>query len=523
MIKKKFLLLNLIFGLIIFIIGCSTKDAMPVKLTSVDSIKEIINSKGENYDFLNDSVYLDNMDSFIKELKKDKVDQQLNYTLGNLDQNNIPEIAIFIGKDPEDVEDQGILEIYKFNGVKYTLLDKASMNFDIANYQMEIGNISKNKKGIFLNNKIGASSGVTYGFTIEDGKLKSILNDNKMNLVSIFTKNKIKDINDDGILNFSIYTIDPETEDISTEGSEKMTIWYQWNGIDGGTIVEIERKDLSKESSDKETYNKLKHSIKIKLPDFITELSDNKNKLSNYDNTNLLKKYISKLDDKSDDKSLQVEKLFMEHQKGENLDYIFEKYGITSDKLNNIEYLNRAKVLKDEIEIKKHLIENNNLGYKLNSQEGIFYYLIDYKKLSDLFYDNLTREYRDYLEIRSLNSEQPFLNDGILTISNDNLVDRILLAESFKMVYPYSELIPEVNSIYEIYFNAYLYGDSLNPNFDTETNKIDEDALIEFENKVEKYPFTNFANILESFINWLEKNSYTIDDDIREKLNIRLN
>ena len=57
-----------------------------------------------------------------------------------------------------------------------------------------------------------------------------------------------------------------------------------------------------------------------------------------------------------------------------------------------------------------------------------------------------------------------------------SLVDRILLAESFKMVYPYSELIPEVNSIYEIYFNAYLYGDSLKPNFDTETNKIDEDV-----------------------------------------------
>ena len=74
---------------------------------------------------------------------------------------------------------------------------------------------------------------MTYGFIVEEGKLKSILNPRKVNLVSIFTENRIEDIDGDGILEFSVYTVDPETEDSSVEGSDKMTLWYQWDGKTG--------------------------------------------------------------------------------------------------------------------------------------------------------------------------------------------------------------------------------------------------------------------------------------------------
>lgn len=521
--EKKFILLMGILSLIIFFIGCSTKDAMPVKLTSEDSIKEIISSKGDKYNFLNDSVYLDNIDSVVKSLTSEYTNSQINYTIGHLDEDNIPEIAIFIGKDTEDAEDKGSLEIYKFNGVKYALLDSVSMNFDISNYQMKIGNISKKEKGIFLNNKTGSSSGVTYGFMLEDGKIKSILSDKKMNLVSISTENQIKDINDDGIMEFSVFTIDPETEILGSKEPDTMTIWYKWNEIDSGEILEIEREDLSKEASDSEIYSQLEETIEDNFSDFINVFSNNKDKLSNYDNTHLLQKYIDKLDLKSYDKTLQIENLFIDYQRGQSFNYVFDKYGITLDKLNNLEYLNRDKVLKEEKKIKNHLIENISLGYKLNAQEGIYYYLIDYKKLLNLFSDNLTREYRDYLQILSLNSEEPFLNDGALTISSDNLVDRILLTESFKMIYPYSDLIPEINDIYELYFNIYLFGDIEDSKFDSKTGKIKEEALEDFKSKVEKYQYTNFADILRDFIEWIEENSYMISDDIRDKLTNRLN
>lgn len=523
MTYKRFLFLSLILSLSIFIIGCTQGEALPIKLTLEESIKEIIISKGDNYNFLDDSIYIDHMNNLVERLSENKKLENINYKIGNLDDDNIPEIVIFNAKNPDRVEDEGSLEVYSFNGEQYTLLDKISMNFDTSNYQMEIGKLSKSTNGLLLNNNVGAHSGVTYGFILENGKLKSILNDKKMSLISIYTENQIKDIDEDGVLEFSIYTVDPETEDISTTGSDKMTLWYKWNGKDSGEIVKVQRKELSQDPTDKDTYRQLEESIETDFSNFISLLTENKEKLSRYDTTMILDKYIKKLDALSYDKNIEIENLFSKYQGDKNFDYIFSKYVTTIDKLNDPEYLNREKVLKDEIVIKEHLIKNINLGYKLVTQEGMYYYLIDYKKLVNLFGSNLTREYYDYLEILALNTQEQFLNDGSLVISNDNLVNRILLVESFKMVYPYSNLYEEIDNIYKLYFKTYIYGDNHNPNFDTKTGKIKEETLKELESRVEQYEYTNFADILSNFLNWIEANNNIIDDSIREKLDNRLN
>lgn len=521
--KKKFLLLNLLLGLIIFIIACSNIDTAPVQLNSQEEIKEIITSKGENYDFLNDSVYIESMDTFINYLKAENSKSQINYEIGNLDDDNIPEFTVFIGKDPEIEEDEGSLEVYRFNGEKYEIVDSVSMNFDVSNYQMEIGNLSEEDKGILLNNNVGKRSGITYGFKLKDNKLISILNSKKMNLVSIFTENQIRDINNDGILEFSIYTVDPETEDITADGSDKMTIWYKWNGKDSADILETERKDLAKVSSNSEIYSQLEKSINQNFSDFISLMSESKEKNSNYDNTQLLNSYIDKLESQAYYRSMNIEKLFNEHKEQQNLNHIFDKYDIDIDKINNLEYLNREKVLKDEMEIKEDLIDNINLGYKLNNQEDIYYYLVDYKKLMNLYEGNITREYSDYLQILAFDSERPSSKGGSINISNDNLVDRILLIESFKMIYPFSDLYSEVDDMYKSYLSSYLYGDNNNNKYNIETGKIKDESLKDFEDKSSKYPYTNFGDILEGFIKSLEENSFFIDNSIRTKLDNRLN
>ena len=520
---KKFLLLSLILSLIVFIIACSNINSEPLELDSQQSIKEIIRSKGKDYNFLDDKAYIDNMDKFIKSLNPENNKSQINYEIGNLDDDNIPEFTIFIGKDPQVEEDEGRLELYKFNGDRYVILDSVSMNFDLSNYQMKIGNVSEKEKGILLNNNVGKKSGITYGFKLKDNKLKSILNSKKMNLVSIFTKNEIKDINNDGTLEFSIYTVDPETEDITAYGSDKMTIWYKWNGKDSGDIVETKRKDLSKLQSDSDIYDELEGSIDQNFSDFISFISENKEKLSNYDNTKLLNSYIDKLESQSYDRSINIENLFKAHQEEEHANHIFDKYGIDIDNLNSLEYLNREKVLRNEVEIKEDLIESINLGYKLNRQKDKYYYLIDYKKLFDLCEGNITREYSDYLQILALGSEQQLLNEENISISNDNLVDRILMLESFKMIYPFSDLYNEVDDIYKSYLYSYLYGDNNNSKYNIDTGKLKDESLKEFEDKSSRYPHTNFGDILEGFIKSLEENSFIIDNTIRKKVDNRLN
>jgi len=252
-------------------------------------------------------------------------------------------------------------------------------------------------------------------------------------------------------------------------------------------------------------------------------LADNQSQLTKYENTELLKKYIQKLNELSTDKSLEVNSLFIKYQQGENFDHLFIKYGLDIEKLNSLEYLNREKTLKDEPELKENLIENINLGYKLATSEGMYYYLIDYQKFIDTLGEGLTNEYKDYLKLLALNVDEPFMIDGSLAISAEKLTERILQAESFRLIYPYSELLPTVNEIYMNYINVYFYGDLHDPNYDRSTLRIKDEAIKEFKNAQEKYPYTNFGDIITTFIKALEENNYIVNDDVRNKLKERLN
>lgn len=524
MSKKPIKFILLLLCLTIFTMACSNnKESFPTPLTLEQSIKEIIITKGANYDFLNDTAYMEHMAKLGTELINNQISETPHYAIGNLDEDNIPEIAVFKERDPNNMDDEGSLEIYRFNGEKYVSIDNISMNYDNTNYQIIIGKISEEQNGLLLNNSVGAHSGLTYGFILKDGKLKNVLDEKKISLISIYTNNEIKDIDNDGILEFSIYTVDPETEDSSVAGSDKMTLWYKWNGKDSANLVNVERKDYSKEKSDKEIFNQAKDLIKNNFPEALKYMNEHKNELSKYDNTELLMEYISKLNKLSFERGVEIENLFIKYQEDENFDYLFKKYGLSIEKLNSIEYLTREKVLKDEEELKKHLIDHINLGYKLDTSEGIYYYLIDNQKFTDTFGENITNEYNDYLKILALDTNEPFMNDGSLMISMDKLAERILLVESFKMIYPYSNLLPKVNELYRWYMYSYFYGDNHDPNFNESTFVMKEEVLKNFEETIKKYEYTTFADIIREFMENLKQNNNAINDEIREKLNNRLN
>ena len=519
---RKFIILSMaLLSLSIFIVGCSNSPIHPTSLSLEESIKEIIISKGVGYDFLDDEGYMNHMAKLGEELASSNSTSP-HYSIGNLDEDTIPELVVFQEREPDNMDDEGSLELYQFNGEEYIVLDKVSMNFDNTNHQIEIGRIGENQNGMFLCNQVGAHSGVTYGFILEDGKLKSILSNHKLPLISVYPNNEIKDIDGDGILNFSIFAVDPETEDPSMADSDKMTLWYKWNGKDSAELVMVERESYENEKSHKDLFDQAEELININFPESLGFINDNKDNLSKFDNADLLLKYIEKLDELSYDESIQTSSLFEQFQKDNNFDFLFDKYGLTMERLNSFEYLKREKVLKDEEGLKENIIKNIGLGYKLATSEGMYYYLNDYQLLLNLFTDNITNEFRDYLSILALNTNKPFMNDGSLIISMDELSERILLVESFHMIYPYSNFLDEINDIYEQYIYTYFYGDNHEPNFNPDTFLIKEEFLSEYRETIEKYEYTTFAGIVKDFVEWLEENKGFINESIRKKLDDRL-
>ena len=512
-IKSIFMIL-IILTLGLSVTGCNIDGAMPVVIPLEESVKEIINSKGENYDFLSDDLYNIKMEELIQTILSKLETYKITYKLGNLDEDGIPELAVFIQRNPEDTKDQGLLQVYKFNGERYVMIDEIGMNYDNVNYGMEIGKISESQQGLLINNQVGAHSGITYGFILEDDKLKSILNDKKLNLLSVYTSNEIRDIDNDGILDFSIFTIDPETEEPNAVDSDKITIWYKWDGVDGGTLTKVDRIEADLDS-DSSMFQQINSLIKTNELAALKSFTENQSLLSYVDNTVLLTNYIEHLQNTVNSRNSKIQRLLDGYQSG----YLLNEYGLSIDRLNELEYLKRQKTLENEIQLNDSLIFHLELGYKLKTSEGRYYYAIDYSKLIQNLGDSISKEYRDYLNILALNSNEPYIIGDNLMISSEKLGDRIAVLEKFLITYPYSSYMEEIEDLYKSCNEFFIFGDINNPNFDLNSNKIKDKVLDTWKAYIKKYPDSYMSYILNKLTADIEANQNILSSKIKENFN----
>ncbi len=520
--KYIFLLLAILLSNI-FVTACSEIQSLPTVVALEDSMKEIISSKGDNYDFLNDKQYISKMNELVHLVVENNYIKEGHFNIGNLDDDNIPELVVFRERNPKNVDDQGALEIYGFVSGKYSLLSRVSMNYDNTNYQLVIGPIGPKQNGILLNNQAGSQSGVTYGFIFKEGSLVNILNSNKINLVSVSTDNEIKDIDKDGILEFSTITINPESTDESTKNSSKIKYWYRWNGSDGADFVKYEKiEDNSVQKTKKSDKDVLDEAKKLQSTDrhsFIGFLKNNKESLSTIDTTTLLSEYLNTMLVEAKAKATLINGLFSKYQLGNSSDYLSNKYELSLDRLNDLTYLNREKLFNQEIDLKNHLMDNLNLGYKLGTKDGKYIYGLNYQIFLDEFGDYILKEYKDYYSILALNSNNQYQNNGTLMISMDKLAERIIIIDNFKMAYPYSGFIDKLEPIYNDYLSSFLFGTTNNPVFDKESGQINPDILPQYKNIEEKYLGTNLSDMVSSFLSELEGNGNKLNTDIKNKFN----
>jgi len=505
MIKKIVVLFLLIITTIASLYACKDKDLNPTTLSLEDSIKEILLSKGEDYDFLSDEQYLNKIADLGFKNK---------YVVGNLDDDNIPEIAEYVDRDPEDTLDKGELKVYKFVDDRYIVQDSIPMNYDNKNYLMVIGSISPTQNGLLFSNEVGAHSNITYGYILHDGKLQNILNSKKIPLVSISNMNEIKDIDGDGVLEFSIYSMDPESTEQSTVGSDKITLWYKWDGNDSANLINVERNSSNIQMDIKKSVEEENISLDIPVNEFIQYISENMSEYSRFELTNLVESHINDLESKLDVITNNLNTYINEY--GNDKDFLWDKYGLSIERLNNIEYLKRDKVLQSEEELKKTLIQNNNLGYKLTASNASYKYYIDYQRFLDNYGKNITNEYRAYLSIKAIESNEPFVKDDKLVLSREKLAERIAALESFRLTYPYTLYMSEIDEIYKGYTEKFIFSNENNSIFD-EDGKYNEGSLIIFRNSIEKYPNLYFSDVLKELLMDLNTNNNILNTEIKDK------
>lgn len=499
-------LIVFVFLVGIFTVGCN--NILPSKVPIGNALKDILTSKDEDHNFLEDEKFLELVDEYANSIPD--IDKDVQYAIGNLDEDNIPELVVFMDKDPEDVNTKTELVVYEFNGDSYRILDRVDMNHDTSNHLLEIGNISEDQKGIFVSNNVGLHSTITYGFVLEDGKLRSILNDNKVSLISIFPENEIKDIDDDGILEFSIYTVNPETGHSSEDEDDMISIWYKWNGADGADVVMAETATELIETYD--STDALKELNALKKQDVLSYLNENVEDNSLQETTLILKDYIQQLEE--DYHTLNQNPLLEEIMKDKHL------YELSIDRLNNLSYISRDRVLDDEA--RQFLEDTLGLGYKLVETEGQLYFIVDYQMFIDQYEPFVSRSFANYLDIKAFNSNEPYLKDGALTIDRDRLAQRIIAIENYRLKFPYSSFLPELNSIYSEYVRTFILGSVNSPNYDMKTNIFSDGSISVFKKASNNHPNTHFSDVLEFVVDRLEHSSnlFSIElkEDIEEKI-----
>ncbi len=505
--KRIFLFLFLLFIISSLLFGCGTED-MQMNL-SLESINE------SNVDILNSSKYKNHIEEHLKQLDPEINISKVNYAFGDLDGDSIPELALYIERDPEDLGDQGALVVYKLINNEYKMLDKVPMNYDNANNILKLGMLSKEQAGILINNQVGIKAAVTYGYILEDGKLKSILNPKKVNLISLDSMESIEDIDGDGILEFGIFTVDPETEETKVEDAKKIILWYKWDGFDGAIFV---KKDIIKaKSTRKSRASGAMDSLIPGSEHFLEGLQKNMDASSKSYLSALLSCHIKNLEVNSSYNSLDIAALFSKYIKNSSLLDFLETYNLTNNRINDIDYIKRNKVLEAEADLKSMLTKNLNKGYYLSLKEGRYIYTPYYSKFASDFSKSLTKELQGYLGIMTKSTDLPHVNQDTLLIDKIDLAKRLQEIENYRIAYSYSEHIDSINNLYRDYLSALLFY-STEGGILMDSKIVSDKELDMFIDIVNSYPEAYFSQLVNELLVLLNNNQNSLSPEIRKQI-----
>lgn len=190
-----------------------------------------------------------------------------------------------------------------------------------------------------------------------------------------------------------------------------------------------------------------------------------------------------------------------------------------TDQLSNKDYqkslmnLDKKDAIETEDEELKKLLDKVLGGkYKLVNIEGSIYPIIDYEGLR-VYNKYLSSNMEDYIEIRSIDSNDPIFLKGGFNVDFTELADRVITIENHIRSYPDSIKKEEILRLYGRYLKLYMEGLDNTEIYNYGTHKI-KDKVLESYNATGKIEDTITSIVINKYIHIIEENEFIIDESV---------
>lgn len=174
-------------------------------------------------------------------------------------------------------------------------------------------------------------------------------------------------------------------------------------------------------------------------------------------------------------------------------------------------------ILDDDFKDKKYdkfrkqldvIFEN---GFCLQSSGGIYAPSINYKKLLSLA-SSAGEEVTDYLKIKELDLLHPYVNEGKLAISFNELAERILASENYIEKYKDNEAFNSLIADFQFKTVIYLTGTALSPISDSD-GYILKDVMDSY-SKYAANTDSHLGHITAAYLKYIREHNKKIDKNI---------
>ncbi|NLY08577.1 MAG: hypothetical protein GXZ11_01555 [Tissierellia bacterium] len=501
----KKLLVTIILIITIVLSGCANNIGYYSNTDSFNPAVNYIHDMGVFHDYMDDSDFKtlvdDGVIQFMKSIGKDKY----TWSMGLLDESNVPYIVIYIERIPSNIGDPGELILLAYDNKCYSIIQSLEMNYDNSNYNMVIGKVSENHNGLILSNNIGIHAGYTYCYYWNGQQLSPMISDRHTNLYSAFPSSKVSDINNDGILDWSIISFIPESLTRKDLESDTMEIWYTWDNLYSAKVLKVIRKD-SVPRIDESIYSDCLNTLRSNPEEFLPIYKKSIALLNKYDATTLLTNYIEFLSNNLDDKSKELKDRVSALSLNEDIDHTL---------INRSSYLNSKEFINNYSDIKDFLNNNLSLGYFVNTHTKPWSYDINYPMLQDAFGDLVLQELDDYLTIRGYEITDPSVDSQQnILVSLETLAERIIMTDTYVFSYPYSSLRNYILLRNEWYARLFFFGTVNDTPYDKDTSIYFDSVLNDYSKIKSKYPLSFLSENIQYFLESLENNNNRVHDEL---------